>query len=113
MSRYYILDANGDPVPCDVRTWGEWFERTSRTRERIIAHDRDEGPGGVEILVSTVFLGLDVTLNGPPVLWETMVLGGLLDGFQIRYTSRADAFRGHQEICRQVSESIHPKKDET
>jgi len=106
---YYILDEHGDPQPCaDVRMWGRWFEEASRTRARILAHDRDEGADGVEILVSTVFLGLDHNFgaSGPPVLWETLVIGGLLDGLQMRYTSREDAFRGHQDVCRRVSESV-------
>ena len=110
MNYYYILDANGDPVAVDdVVTWGEWFERTTRTRERVIAHDRDEGPDGLEILVSTVFLGLDHAFGGgPPLLWETMVLGGLLDGLQLRHRSREEAFRAHQEICRRVRETLPP-----
>jgi len=105
---HYILDANGDPQLCeDFLAWAEWFEGTVGTRERVLAHDRDEGANGLEILVSTVFLGLDHSFGGgPPVLWETMVLGGLLDGLQMRYTSREEAFRGHQEICRRVSESV-------
>lgn len=110
MSRFthYILNADGDVEPCDdVIAWAEWFERASRTRERIIAHDRDEGPDGIEILVSTVFLGLDHAWgNGPPVLWETLVMGGLLDGEMRRYSSREAALQGHQEVCRQVAASI-------
>lgn len=53
--------------------------------------------------VSTVFLGLDHAHNGgPPVLWETMVFGGDLDGEQERYTSRADAVAGHAAMVARV-----------
>ena len=98
---HYILNAAGDPVPCDdLLTWAQWFETVDNRR---IAQDRNEGPGSPDVRVSTVFLGLDHQWgNGPPVLWETMVFGGPHDGLQERYTSRAAALQGHQDICRQV-----------
>jgi hypothetical protein len=100
---HYILDADGEPQRCDdLMVWGAWFERASRDRSRIIAADKDEGrDGGGEILVSTVFLGLDHNFSGigPPVLWETLVFGGPLDEEMHRYTSREAALAGHQAIC--------------
>lgn len=107
---YYILDEHGEPQPCDdVLLWGAWFE----TAERRIAQDLDEGLDGPDdpkrVLVSTVFLGLDHRHfgEGPPILWETMVFGGVLDGAQQRYTSREEAYRGHQALCIKVMETIH------
>jgi hypothetical protein len=100
----YILDDRGEPVPTfDPLEWGRWFE----TAERHVAHDMDEGEGAAHVRVSTVFLGLDHNFwgNGPPILWETLVFGGPLDGEMDRYTSRADALRGHQAMCRRVSEA--------
>jgi len=112
MSHLYILDAHGEPEACDdAAQWGEWFERATTTRERVVAHDRDEGADGLEILVSTVFLGIDHNFGGgPPLLWETMVMGGLLDGLQMRHSSREEAFRFHQEVCRRVHASLHPER---
>jgi len=101
--RYYILDDDGDPVPCDdPLEWGRWFETSAEARR--IAHDKDEGPDAPPITVSTVFLGLDHNFSdhGPPVLWETLVFGGPLDGEMDRYTSKADALRGHQAMCLRV-----------
>lgn len=49
--------------------------------------------------VSTIWLGLDmgVGLNwAPPLIFETMVFGGPLDGFVCRYYTEAQARRGHQ-----------------
>ena len=97
-----ILDDAGEPVQCDVLTWGVWLQTADRAR--VIAADRDEGaaPGGVE--VSTIFLGLNHQWReGPPVLWESLVFGGPLAGTQRRYASRADALRGHQDLCRAVA----------
>jgi hypothetical protein len=102
---FYVLDAAGDPVPePDVLVWGRWFE----SADRHVAQDMDEGEGAANIRVSTVFLGLDHSFReaGPPVLWETLVFGGVLDGEQHRYTSRADALRGHQAMCRRVRETL-------
>jgi len=100
---YWILDDAGEPVPVDdVMVWAQWFEEARRTRANIIAQDRDERRGNEpEVLVSTVFLGLDHNLFGvgPPILWETMILGGPLDGYQRRYSTRAAALEGHAVAC--------------
>lgn len=104
----YMLDEEGEPVATDdLLLWARWLE----TADRRVAHDLDEGDplGKDRIRVSTVFLGLDHNFGdgGPPVLWEPMVFGGLLDGEQDRYASRADALRGHQAMCRRVMETLH------
>ncbi len=102
----YILDAHGEPVRCDdLATWARWFETP---RVRHVAEDLDEGDPTKTIRVSTVFLALDHNFSGkgPPVLWETMVFGGALDSEQRRYTSRAAALRGHQEMCERVRASL-------
>ncbi len=90
---YWILDDDGAPVPArDVISWGLWFE----TAERHVADDADEGTG---VRVSTVFLGLDHSFgDGPPLLYETLVFGGPLDGTMRRYATRAEALAGHREM---------------
>jgi hypothetical protein len=75
----YILDGT-QPVPCpDVRIWGRWFDTTDRTVART------QVTPGIE--VSTVFLGFDraYPCHGPPVLFETLVMGDPLDNAQARY----------------------------
>lgn len=104
---HYMLDADGEPVAVeDVLEWSRWWQ----TANRIVAQDKDEAPGASDdVMVSTVFLGLDHNFNatGPPVLWETLVFGGPLDGEMWRWTSRTDALVGHQEVCRLVAASRH------
>jgi hypothetical protein len=110
----YILDADGNPQPCDdLLAWARWFEAASRDRTRIVAQDLDESDPKKTIKVSTVFLGLDHNFmgDGTPVLWETLVMGGLLDGEMDRYTSRAAALEGHQAMCRRVLQTIHKQSD--
>jgi len=102
----YVLDAQGEPQPVeDVIEWGQWMEEHNDAR--VIAHDRDEG-GRNEILISTVFLGINMNPfgKGPPILFETMVFGGVLDQEIRRYATRAEAYAGHQEMCRRVHESL-------
>jgi hypothetical protein len=85
----YILDDDGEPQPCpDLRTWGRWME----TADRTVLKSTHRG-----VVVSTVFLGLDhnFAAAGPPVLWETMIFGGVFDLSQQRYTSAIAALRGH------------------
>jgi len=73
--------------------WAAWFENTEKRRVAF-----DDLGSGVE--VCTVFLGLDhsFTLGYPPVLWETLVFGGPLDGEMERYSSRQEAEAGHREM---------------
>lgn len=87
----YILNDEGEPVPePDLMKWGAWFEPN---RARRIVRQDDVG----DILVSTVFLALDHdhSLQGPPILWETMIFGGPHDQYQERYTSKDAALEGH------------------
>lgn len=84
----YILDKNGKPKPePDLLKWADWFEDKNN---RIIRQDRFG-----EILISTIFLGLDHGWGGDVILWETMIFGGKEDGLQWRYRSRKEALKGH------------------
>jgi hypothetical protein len=96
----YVLDEQGNPRPeRDLLTWAAWYE----TAERQVALTRFSWGR-----VSTIFLALDHDWRAPlrveppdskykPLLWETMVFGGKLDGKQRRYRSREEALAGHAE----------------
>lgn len=92
MSRWYVLDNNNKPIPASITEAADWLEEGSNRR----TVKRDEIS---DILVSTVFLGLDHswTPGGKPVLWETMIFGGEHDQYQDRYTSHKDALEGHKK----------------
>ncbi len=90
---YYIYDDAGQPVATDVTTMARWL---TDERRRLVF----DKVGKME--VSTVFLGINHQWNeGPPVLWETMVFGlrDDMDEIQLRYTSQADAIKGHKRTC--------------
>ena len=99
--RYYILDADNHAVAvADVQTWAMWFEDANRT----VGYTQITSA----ITVSTVFLGLDHRHwgKGPPILFETMVFGGPLDGHQQRYSSWDDAETGHRVAVAKTREAI-------
>lgn len=88
----YVLNARGEPVPePDLLTWASWFENSIDLRRvaKTCVSPRVE--------VSTVFLAIDhnFSLDGPPVLWETMIFGGKHNYEMWRYISREDAIKGH------------------
>jgi hypothetical protein len=97
MTGKYILDANGTPIECDdLLMWAQWFE--TATNRRVAYNKIPEGE------ISTVFLGLDHNFGdkGPPVLYETKVFGGILDGEQDRYSTVVEAKEGHLKMVERV-----------
>lgn len=103
----YILDENGEPQPePDSLKWAMWYEHSHESKgkdNRIVQQDRIG-----EVLVSTIFLGLDQTFGlvpGPPTLWETMIFRGEHDGWQRRYLTRDQALGGHAEAVEMVKAS--------
>lgn len=93
----YVFDENGKPeLAGDVTSWTEFF--ASGNKRRLAWYE------GGPVCVSTVFLGIDHSFGreGPPVLWETLVRGGEHDGYQERYSSRADALVGHDLAVKMV-----------
>jgi hypothetical protein len=94
MSGYYILNEYGNPKEVGLYEWSKWFEKADRhvATEEI----RSDPTGTCEILISTVFLGLDHSFGaGPPLLFETMIFGGKHDQYQDRYATMEEALEGH------------------
>ena len=91
----YTLDKNNKPIlqanPMDAWRWRESHPERFRVAQTQL-------PDGVS--VSTVFLVLDHSFEagGPPVLWETMIFGGIHDQDQNRYTSYEAALEGHAQM---------------
>ncbi|MBI3938162.1 MAG: hypothetical protein HY323_14385 [Betaproteobacteria bacterium] len=95
MTKTYIITGEREIRPASLIEWAAWFE----TAERQVAKTELSNA-----TISTIFLGLDHRCGeaGPPVLWETMVFGGPLDGEQNRYTSLGAAQTGHDEMVKRV-----------
>jgi len=79
-----------------MREWSQWFE----TADRGVAEDIL--PGGIR--VSTIFLGLDHNHAGwihgkpdtRPLIFETMIFGGLHDKYQRRCSTWTEAEFEHK-----------------
>lgn len=95
MSEHFILDADRNIVPAEMMEWARWFQNTA---DRVVAKTQVYGGyDGCE--VSTVFLGLDHSFGeGPPLLFETLVLGGPFDQEMERYSTWAEAEAGHARM---------------
>jgi len=90
---WYMLK-DGKPEPADVISpeFQEWYNNIENRRVACTEIAKD-------IWVSTVFLGLDHNLYGAgtPVLWETMIFGGVEDLSQWRATSQEESLEHHKE----------------
>jgi hypothetical protein len=106
----YILDEQGNPMPCvGLMEWAMWFETAGA--QRRVARDLIDGH-----LISTIFLGLDQNIGASatddplhyrPVLWETMAWNEIGEQtFQRRYRSREDALAGHAETVAWVRRNL-------
>lgn len=94
--RLYALNEAGEPVECDDwLAWAMWFENANELRQ--VDDDYVTIEDGTVVRVSTVFMGIDSFARNPPLLWETLVFGGDLDGHGGRYSSKAAALAGHRE----------------
>lgn len=97
---YYILK-NKKAVPCsDVATWGKWLATADRKVDRTIIGDSD---------ISTVFLGFDHSFvkQELPILFETLVFGGKLDGEMNRYATWDEAVSGHKAMIKKVKNAYN------
>ncbi|QQX80814.1 hypothetical protein JK628_02780 [Shewanella sp. KX20019] len=114
---YILIGKNPVCVGDDFFAWSNWMGWAARNNARHVG-DYIQGPqkpikkGNKKMLgkinhfrseavrVSTVFLGLDHNWydNGKPIIFETMVFGGIRDGAMIRYRTWDDAKVGHDEM---------------
>ena len=73
-----------------------WFEKNNRILDQdCIDH----------VVVTTVLLEID--------LWETMIFGGIHDGWRKLYTKREEALAGHQEAVELVRGSRKESDDKS
>lgn len=94
MKHYKLV--NKVPVACEEFDASAWDIANRRVDKTKIGN----------VQVSTVFLCIDHSFeSGEPVLFETMVFGGPLDGEMDRYCSWDDAVKGHAAIVQRVKDA--------
>ena len=88
MNDYYILRDDHSVQPVGVEEWAVMFDRDKRGVARDEIGD---------VIISTVFLGLDHSYGeGPPLLFETMIFGGEHNEDQWLYSTWDEAVAGHE-----------------
>jgi len=104
----YILNDKHEAVPCeDMIAWGKFFSLPDRfVKQETVRERRWYGIfrlASKPVSISTVFLGMDHNFDsGAPILFETMVFGGRLNGFQQRYSTWREAVWGHEVVKKKV-----------
>ena len=93
MEVYFVLDENGEPrEERDLDQWQRWFEQADRGVARTAV--------SAEVTVLTTFRAFDELADpdAPPKLFETRVFGGVLDGEERAYGTRAEAVAAHASV---------------
>lgn len=98
MGDYYILDGK-TPVKCGLMEWAKWFGNNDRKVNHTVIG---------KITISTVFLGIDHSFGFEgewlPILFQTMVFEGKMDGAIARYSSWEQAEEGHDRMVERVKQ---------
>ena len=98
----YILDGKRVVPASSLEQWARFMEDTDSRR---VADTSLRG-----CRVSTLCLGLDHRFigEGPPLVFETMVVGGPLDQDTQHYATWQEAEHGHWAAVRAVREAVPP-----
>lgn len=98
--RLFILDKLGKPIQVENSTvWAAWFAKSHKERA-IATFSLNKKGSNLNFVVCTVFLGVDHNMYdvGPPLLYETAVFGGILDGERILSATKEEAKRAHEKM---------------
>ena len=98
---FYILDRH-TPIPLfpapyeiELMAWGQWRNKADTLVARTLV-------GEVDII--TYFIGIPLTnTSGRPLLFESTVFGGPLNGTQDKYATWDEAEAGHAKLVAKVS----------
>jgi hypothetical protein len=101
--RFYILKGH-TPVRA---TQEEWSHQIAKAPHPVVAYDQYN-----HVDISTIFLGIDHNFfgEGPPILFETMIFGGELNEYQVRYCTWDEAVEGHKAALQLVVISENNKQ---
>lgn len=93
----FILDNQNRPMAePELLTWSKWMSRLNNVQRKFTMLDSQE-------CVSTCFKGAVYTPQDK--LFETMVVGGKLDGLVAGYDTLEEALAGHDQIVARCLDS--------
>ena len=108
--KYILIHHKVVPEP-DLEKWGKWMEQVLLTEKRVARTYFHKGTDK-EIMISTVFLGLDHSMHQEPIqLFETLVFDGPLDDEMERCDTWVNAKKMHERMVKLVEEA--EKKNES
>lgn len=94
MSRFHILDPEGNPQPAaDADQWAMFF---GDAKKRFIADSPVIQGNPSAGAVVTLFIGIG------DVLFESFVVDGPIAGRTRRYPTRAEALGGHEQLLQEA-----------
>lgn len=100
--KHYYIEEHGLPVPAPtVKAWAAWIAEQGDQRTLACTH-----VGTSEI--TTCFVGINMADSDAddPIVYQTTVNGGLLNGASWRYASRTLARRHHDTVVAIVKASV-------
>jgi len=98
--KHWILEGRRT-VEVETLVWARWFENAEN---RVVMQEYE----GDKLLVSTVFLGIDHRFvgDGPPLLFETMIVSGSGCGHQERTSTWDEAVEAHGRALAKALEVV-------
>ena len=97
---FYRLDEQQVARPLSITAFLERSARSGEALATLVKATYVLDNRARRMLVSTVFLGVDHALD---VLFETMILGGTLNGTTWRYSTHQQAELGHEKVVNLIS----------
>ena len=99
--QYYKLEGKTPIAAESFLDWNLWMASATFADTTVMYNDFNDS------LVSTRFVGIDLNpgssnSNSQPMVFETLVMGGVLDGKRNFYPTWDGAIQGHLKICTQV-----------
>ncbi|MHC5718256.1 MAG: hypothetical protein ACYTX0_40775 [Nostoc sp.] len=98
MTLYYKLEGQ---TPVAVESFVEWSLWIMSANTTVMINELKDS------IISTRFVGIDLNparcnFESEPMVFETLVMGGVLDGKKNIYPTWDEAIQGHIKICTQV-----------
>lgn len=80
--------------------FGRYLELLQDDSYRLVGFTKLKTPDGEEIMVSTVWYGMDMAAiqGAPPLIFESLITGGKGDDRMDRYTTLQEAQAGHTKL---------------
>lgn len=99
MTKFYVLEGrDAKPHGDDAVAWAKAWRGPNHVDDTMIGSVR----------VSTVFLGVDHQYgDGPPLIFETMIFGGVHDQEQWRCSTWTEAEAQHEAACALVRSALN------